>query len=140
MSRDEVEAAMGETPQRAKRNAMEIAEHDCFRADGFYVYYDPDDRAIAAECFELDGVSFPPDTSLNLPYRELIAWLQGVDPSIVIKPDGAFRSDTLGIAGRPMPGDDEAEGDIVRSESLLFYRPNYHEDCARWRSERQASK
>jgi hypothetical protein len=131
MSRSEVESAMGQTPQRAKRNRLSIAEYDHFVEDGFFVYYDPNDVAIATECFDLSAVSYPPDTSLDLSYSDLIAWLKSRDPNVTIEADG-FRSDALGVAGAPK-GDDKVE-------SLVFYRPNYYEDSARWMRERRAAR
>lgn len=131
MSRSEVERVMGERPERDKRNELALAEYDSFEADGFFVYYDPDDRAIAAECFELAGVTFPPDTSLDLPYSQLITWLRSRDASLVVDLDG-FRSDALGIAGAQASPQSED-----RVESLLFYRPNYYEDSDRWLGERE---
>jgi hypothetical protein len=133
MSRSEVEAAMGQTPERAKRNALSIAKYDYFVEDGFFVYYDPNDIAMAAECFELSGVSYPPDTSLDLSYSDLIAWLQSRDPNLAIEAGGGFRSDALGVAGAPKGEDDKVE-------SLVFYRPNYYEDSARWRREQRAAR
>lgn len=132
MSRSEVEAAMGETPKRARRNYLSIAEYDYFVEDGFFVYYDPNDIAVAAECFELSAVSYPPDTSLDLSYSELIAWAQSRDPNLVMESDG-FRSDALGVAGAPKGHDDEVE-------ALLFYRPSYYEDYERWMRERRAAR
>lgn len=133
MSRSEVEAAMGETPKRAKRNRLSIAEYDHFVEDGFFVYYDPNDIAMAAECFELSAVSYPPDTSLDLAYSDLITWLKDRDPNLALEADGGFRSDALGVAGARKGEDNEVE-------SLVFYRPNYYEDSARWMRERRAAR
>lgn len=123
---------MGQTPKRAKRNRLSIAEYDYFVEDGFFVYYDPNDLAVAAECFELSGVSYPPDTSLDLSYSALISWLQSRDPNLAIEADG-FRSDALGVAGAPQGEDNEVE-------SLLFYRPSYYEDSARWMREQRTER
>jgi hypothetical protein len=132
MTRSEVEQAMGETPERDRRNPLDVADYDSFDADGLFVYYDPDDRAIAAECFELGGLSIPPGTSLDLPYSKLIALLRSRDPNLAVDLDG-FRSDALGLAGAQ--GSPESEDKV---ESILVYRPNYYEDSARWSAEREA--
>jgi hypothetical protein len=74
-----------------------------------------------------------PDISLDLSYSELIAWLKSRDPNLALEAGGGFRSDALGVAGARKGEDDELE-------NLLFYRPNYYEDSARWMRERRAAR
>lgn len=41
--------------------------------------YDPDDKSIAAEFFELAELAYPSNTSLDLPYADLVAWVLSRD-------------------------------------------------------------
>ena len=70
------------------------------------------------------------------------AWVPPVDVleqpdairiNLEIEEGGGFRSDALGVAGAP-------KGEDNSVESLLFYRPNYYEDLARWMREQRAAR
>jgi hypothetical protein len=127
MSRAEVEAAMGTTPRRGKRK-LAISQYDNFQDDGLYVYYDPDDKAIAAEFFDFAELSYPPDVSLDLSYGDLVGWMRSRDPGLAMEAGLPCRSDSLGMAA--------GAGNEGKTESIILYRPNYYEDSARWRAER----
>jgi hypothetical protein len=127
-SRSEIEAAMGKTPERRKRRKA-IAEYDYFKDEGFFVYYDPSDTVMAAEFFELGEVYVPPDTSLAVPYDALMTWIRSRDPNVTVEAEGDFRSNELGLAGRPKQ---DESGEV---ESIVVFRPNYYEDTQRFRKE-----
>jgi hypothetical protein len=133
MSRSEVEAAMGKTPQRARRNRLDVADYDYFKDDGFFVYYGPDDRAIAIEFFDFDQLLYPPDVTFERPYADVLAWARARDPDLLIESGNHFRSDLLGVAGGPR-GDDSSD----TAQSVLFYRPRYYEDSDGWMAENVA--
>jgi hypothetical protein len=125
MTRSEVEASVGKTPEQQEPGASPVVNRDYFSDEGFFVYYDPDDKAIAVEFFDLGLLTYPPDVSLDLPYPDLVAWVRSRDPAVVIEIGDAFRSDALGIAGGP--GAEEP-----KAESVIVYRPRYYEDSAEW--------
>ncbi|HEX9296774.1 MAG TPA: hypothetical protein VF881_13105 [Polyangiaceae bacterium] len=93
----------------------------------------PEEQVIALE-FVLDIALGKLEGSCTIPVDvDVVAWVKEHDPKVSISIGDYFRSDALGMGGGP-----RSDTSQNTPESLLFYRPGYHEDYNRWMDEKEA--
>jgi hypothetical protein len=141
MSRADVARAMGVTPERGRRNEFSATEHDSFAACSMFVYYDPDDRAIAAEVGRGVKLEFEGYDLFAHPASAVRAWASRMDP--LLEPRDGFTSVALGLSMYAPEIDDDdltEEERALPAEGFLVFQPGYYEDERRRIEARRATK
>jgi hypothetical protein len=129
MRRSEVERAVGVTPQRRRRNEFSVAEYDRFDAPDMFVYYDAEDRAVAAEFGREAALDFEGYDLFGHPALAVRMWASQMDPQLD-RQDG-FRSVALGLSmyAPEIDDDDRDEEELLSpAEGFMVFKPGYYEE------------
>jgi hypothetical protein len=122
MTREEVQRAMGSTPERFRKTPSE-PESDHFTAAGVLVYYDREGRCEAVEMASPAAPTLNGRPLVGLPYHELLACLGSDDPELAT--DGAgLVSRRLGVALYAPAAEKDPEEPV---EAAMAFRSGYYD-------------